>query len=457
MSRRLVSYSDLTDDAPLVGEAGPSSHPLQGGGNASGKRKRNAADTHTRRMRGVRRGVVHWDDPDYVSEPSAVLEDGVGGYREEVLARGDVDEAVEGEGNELWEEAGVGADRRSFNGVEQSYTDWKYDEWGEPYGADRVCDLEDEPQYPEEDHDNDEEYEDDSSDHSQLLPFAIPDVTEYHRLHPSLPSLSSSTPPPHRPPHAVGGGGRILTHAEIWSPTSLINAFNAALSQYCHLHNLPSLSPAVESALWTEAPAHESLLATQVREDGRQILAQRRTQPSKTQIGHDGIVEVASEGCGKNRKKKGKGEPPQQQQQKRKVVTVVPHAEVEGNSAWKKAVKTVQATPNQIGLDKSLLEGDGHQGSVDRADTVDTVDQLDTVEQADKADEVDKVDALEGGEGEHRQKELHAWWYAGYQAGMAAVSEGRPALPDGGAGEKAVDNDVAPAAEADDIIAPPST
>ncbi|SJX65571.1 uncharacterized protein SRS1_16198 [Sporisorium reilianum f. sp. reilianum] len=368
MSRKVVSYSDISEDAPLPpatspaatqGEAGPSTN---GGGAAKRKRK---AGAQMGSGKVGRKGMVHWDDPSYGA--AAREEEGVDGQDDE-----------DGGGND---------------GVDEAYTDWKYDEWGEPYGSTHGHF---DPEGAHDDYEvddttaHDAHYDnDDQDDDDAPLPFAIPDIAEFHRtLQPPLPSPHSTTPmPTHRPPHAVGGGGRTLTHTELFGPTSITTTFNAALTQYHRMHALaPPLltTEPAHAALWHDAPAHDSLLAQQVKMDAEQVVSLRSAARA---IGHatgtsgtSGMV-----GIGKQGKKGG-----------RTAVTVVPHAHVEGNAAWRKALKTVASTPNRIGIAAPS--------------TTATV----TATQSGALD-LTTVSA--------EQDRLHAYWYAGYRAGVAATAK----------------------------------
>ncbi|KAJ1020859.1 hypothetical protein NDA18_005708 [Ustilago nuda] len=422
MSRRLVSYSDLTEDCPPP----PQSTATEGGTEAScsykthpqssgKKRKKGQHQKHANSKDPVRsRGNgLHRDDPSYNPSSSAGFDEGP--HLRGIAANGDEEEM---EGEEYYDATDGGEeDNRSLNGngegeEEGSFIGWKYDEYAEPYDrshrhytglhpsdyvANTSASVEPDPEDADEDSKNQERdayvkghdsVEDEEEEEEDLLPnFAIPDVAEFDRLWaaktlPCQTFITSNTLPSAsahavRPPIEVGGGGRPLSHTEIWSDSTLTSAFNAALHQYCHLHNLHWSGEEAKSALWTDAPLHNSLLATQVREDTEQILAQRKqisTKPDAVQGG----------------KKKGKNEAEEQKMQsvrrRKEIVTIVPSAHLEGNTAWKKAVKTVQTTPNSVGVK----------------------------------------------EGEEREKELNGWWIAGYYAGLAAAG-----VAAGGSGEKA--------------------
>ncbi|CDU22494.1 uncharacterized protein SPSC_01124 [Sporisorium scitamineum] len=418
MSRRVVSYSDISEDVPEPsamsvsvgqGEAGPSNHLATSGGkdtngNGGGMKRKQKGMQGGGGGKVRRRVVMHWDDPSYDS--SAVREvEGVG-YRAHnsngFSADHDGSLDVGGEGAEVDEEE---VDEEDFEvqdeggeGVDEPYTDWKYDEWGEPYDTSNGnLDGEGQDEYYNYD-DEEEPYDsatipsdlEDNEDEEASLPFAIPDVTEYHRsldlpLPTTTTSLTSSTST-HRPPREVGGGGRTLLHSEIWGPSTIIDTYNSALHQYCSMHNITppprSLTNTSAVALWTDAPAHDSLLAQQVRLDVQQVLAQRK--------GHTSVI-AAAQGVGLNSGGKNG------QQRGKPVVTIVPHAGVEGNSAWKKAVKTVQSTPNSIGLP-----------------TPTTTTAIDG--------RISGKEEEEASRRARQEQELHAYWYAGYRAGMAAAA-----------------------------------
>ncbi len=186
----------------------------------------------------------------------------------------------------------------------------------------------------------------------------------------------------------------------------VVQAFNAALLQFVQMHELdpPTTSSSVSksssenqavessrevagvvegkeerkkgkrrerevSALWQDAPLYNSLLATQVREDVRQVLALRRNASSSFLIlCYRHICKPCCRRCCWQRyhDDRCRGERRQHQLQYRQaneakksnqprngpkpIVTIVEHAHLPGNNAWKKAVKTVQTTPNSIGL-----------------------------------------------------------------------------------------------------------
>ena len=85
----------------------------------------------------------------------------------------------------------------------------------------------------------------------------------------------------------------------------------------------------------------------------------------------------------KQKKEKSKGEEAGIRRGK-PIVTNVPGANLDGNEAWKKAIKTVQTTANSVGLSTQQIGADDHE--------------------------------------EKKQKEYEEWWYAGYYAGLAAAA-----------------------------------
>ncbi|TKY88167.1 hypothetical protein EX895_002877 [Sporisorium graminicola] len=384
--------------------------------------------------------MVHWDDPSYDASVASEVEGE--GYHVHIanVATGNEKGEMGGGGEsevdedeEEWEEGDPAEEGR----IDVPYTVWKYDEWGQPYRSINgylPSDSEDHPHlYADETFDEDHnDFQEDQADSDIYVeddltaPFAIPDVDEFHRsLNYHLPSPSArasgpTSPAPHRPPAEVGGGGRILTHTEIWGPSSIVHTFNAALAQYCCMHNLPAPSRSTnapcepeQAALWHDAPAHDSLLAQQVRLDAQQILTLRKTQSSASADGGSATMRSNS-GSAKPGQQTQQTQQAQQAQRGKPIVTVVPHAHLQGNSAWKKAVKTVQTTRNQIGL-------------------------------ATASTSVPPVGAVVGGGAEEKGKnqtseeELHAYWYAGYQAGLAAAAAAAVARGEADAVALAVD------------------
>lgn len=412
MSRRVVSYSDISEAPPSLPSTSAGAEPSSNGGGSSKKRKN--ADTGQPRKRGRERressSQVHWDNPSYQSVSTGAGDGASEGYRAEFEAESGpawADELEEGD-DEADATASIGESE------EQPYSEWKYDEWGEPfshsYGG-SYFDKDDNSQDDDEHYYEDEEASYSNSDSDELFPFAIPDVADFHRSHdtPSNPPHSSLSHP-HRPPIEVGGGGRTLTHAEIWSSNTIIHAFGAAMEQYLSMHSPSPLPKTAQSALWEDAPRFDSLLATQIREDTIQILAQRHSSSlsssshiigsstgtngaaAATGIGAAGGAAGAA-GGGATGGAQGRGKP---------VVTVVPHGHLEGNSAWKKAVKTVEKNPNRIGT----IEGAGDGKTVST-----TSDKIGTTQGASRG----KM------EEEDMEKKLNEWWYAGYYAGVAAA------------------------------------
>lgn len=251
MARRLVSYSDLVDEADASSDA----HGVVGGS----KRKRGQAVG----------GLKHWDDPS--SSLDGAKDDGADG----------VDAIQEG----------------LDEGTGEGYV-WKYDEWGRLAG-DTTTPV-------EQDYDFD-------------VPFSIPSPPLAYSDFKVQEEMEEIT---HRPPVEVGGGGRTLLHSEIWSASAIVDAFKAAHHQYLAHHIPTNTNAAPASALWTQAPHHKSLLAQQVKADTLQILAQNKPSSKSNQSSTTSHQSTA---------------------------THVPAADMDGNTAWKKAVKTVQATPNSIG------------------------------------------------------------------------------------------------------------
>uniref|UniRef100_V5GQU4 Uncharacterized protein n=2 Tax=Kalmanozyma brasiliensis (strain GHG001) TaxID=1365824 RepID=V5GQU4_KALBG len=433
-----------------MGEAGPSAyHTTNGSANkngGAGKRKRADAQgvgkgqSEKQRRNG---GQVHWDDPSYI--PAGVEED-AGGYRAETATDG-VDAVGEDGLGEIghgdyddWEED-HGEAVSSTNGADQPYTNWKYDEWGEPYDSTyQENEFEAHPDDYYEDEEDPARTDSDSSEDDTLLPFAIPDVAAYHASLAPTSSTATLSTTPHRPPSAVGGGGRTLTHTEIWSSTSIVGAFNAALAQYCSMHSLPVGAKGASSALWDDAPGFDSLLAQQVREDTAQILAQRRTHPANTasdvvalEASVKGVIGeengTGGGGEGTSMKKKQKGPPPNPPKH---VVTHVPHGEMDGNRAWKRAVKTVQTTPNQVGTIAYATQHDAiadgvrdHAGLRENEGSDRKIDQEGKAVQEGKErpgeDGTDAEKTQREAKRKQREAELHAYWYAGYRAGVAAA------------------------------------
>lgn len=181
---------------------------------------------------------------------------------------------------------------------------WKYDEFGRLAG-DTTTPIE-------------EEFDFD-------VPFSIPSPPLPYSDHKVQEEVDVERT--HRPPVEVGGGGRTLLHSEIWSSAAIVDAFKAAHHQYL-AHHIPTPNTNTNtekvpvSPLWTEAPHHKSLLAQQVKADTLQILAQNKPSAKSNQPSRTSLLSTA---------------------------THVPAAEIDGNAAWKKAVKTVQSTPNTIG------------------------------------------------------------------------------------------------------------
>ncbi|GAC97707.1 hypothetical protein PHSY_005294 [Pseudozyma hubeiensis SY62] len=429
MSRRLVSYSDLTEDGaeaqqPSGTEAGPSSYSNAGAGGGRAK-KRKLGSNGSQGKKKTRANGVHWDDPAYAGQMER--EGGLrGGYRD----LGEVEEVDEEERGSVGEDVddrddgvrGESDDVEGVGGGDGVYTGWKYDEWGEPYDGTQT--LPEEAYDDDDEFDYDDEYDSDhsSSSNTPALPFVIPDVSEYHRQHDPHPSpLASSTTPsstPHRPPHAVGGGGRTLTHLELYSPLSLVQTFNSALSQYCTLHALPlpRFTGSSESALWNDAPKHDSLLAQQVREDTQQVLAQRGTAVGVTGSG------VSSGGGG------GGGKSQQQQAKARgkPIVTAVSAADMEGNAAWKKAIKTVETTPNRVGWIWPAVQPTGTNDQTSKHSVHAAPPQTVAAESislnnraASSNHHTVQSDTPANGHADLDMK-LHHYWYAGYYAALAA-------------------------------------
>lgn len=356
---------------------------------------------------------MHWDDPSY--DPSS---SNLGAWKDEAdqlddpASNGSADKDEAGEFYDATD-GGLSDQAEYVEYSEQGdgkYTEWKYDECAEPYDRthrhysgshpdDYDQSISHENDLPNvgdgEDHHYEDHYEASDSDLEDLLPnFAIPDVTEFNRTwaarHPASPTSPSATLPSAptaqtRPPIEVGGGGRSLSHSEIWSDTVITSAFNSALYQYCELHELPWSGEKVESALWKDAPLHHSLLAGQIRVDTLQILAQQKSQSNSldknARLGRETNGKATNQGSDKkaaNGERRGKP-----------IVTLVPSAHLEGNTAWKKAVKTVQTTPNSIGLPNEAEQ---------------------------------KKEKEEGNVGEEGQNMLNAYWTAGYYAGLAAAA-----------------------------------
>ncbi|KAJ9475544.1 hypothetical protein PHBOTO_005619 [Pseudozyma hubeiensis] len=442
MSRRLVSYSDLTDDGPEAQrpsetEAGPSRY-VNGGKEDGRAKKRKLGPNGSQAKKRVGRGNgTHWDDPDYAA-PMGKDDRLRGGYRDDVEGedvgdeeRGSVGEDVDSKDEGMGDE---GDDGEGTGSGDEVYTGWKYDEWGKPYDGTQTYPGESDND-DEHDFDYDQGYDSDpssSDDDNATLPFAIPDVDEFHRLHdpiPSPPTSSTTASTPHRPPHAVGGGGRTLTHLELYSPLSLVQTFNSALSQYCTLHALPRprFTGSSESALWTDAPKHDSLLAQQVREDAQQVLAQRRSnggaEPGRGSSSGGGGV-----GRSLQQQAKARGKP---------VVTVVPTVGMEGNAAWKKAIKTVETTPNRVGWVWPALETTGATGAdgkngVDAPSAKPAAGTIAAHHPAASSNHpsVNLTNPTPPGNEHDLEKKLHHYWYAGYYAALAACGvTSTPTLP----------------------------
>ena len=348
---------------------------------------------------------MHWDDPDYAPHSVASNEEG---YRAEARA---ADADGDGDGEE------AGEDEDEYYDASEAVDDqpkWKYDEWGEPYTS-RTGLLDDDSasfddgvevstEYDAEHGDYDDyDYDEAEDDTDAMLPFAIPDAAEFdrawneHCTANSLPDPGSQAEQMHRPPVEVGGGGRTLTHAEVWGDLALVHAHTAALQQYAAMHHLTPLPRKATSALWNDAPRYDSLLAQQVRADTQQILAAQRNPPisTATVAGHSAVVNDGEKTIAKGTKG-AKG------QQTRKVVTEVPHAHLSGNAAWQKAVKLVQNTPNHIGR----IISQHTPPPTPTASTTAPEKPSDTEEQLEQ-------------DGDN---ELHRYWYAGYYAGLAAAN-----------------------------------
>ena len=406
MSRQLVSYSELSEDAAsLPVEVGVGRKRKTGAGRAG------ARPNKMSRSQGKQGAVLHWDDPEFIptrNQGEEQEEEG-GSYR----AQG-VEEDGEGEGETFWDATDHGevdVERGSVTLDKGLYTQWKYDEWGEPYTT-PICHraFKDQDQDSYNQDDQGEEAQEGSVDydyeaHSSLeeeeeeegkVSIAIPDVAEFHRAwdaqHASgscKGSSSSGLATEHRPPVAVGGGGRVLSHGEIYSPLTLVQAYNAALGQYCSMHDLPPpiLTQKDHSALWFDAPHHSSLLAHQVKADTHQIL-QQQTQQQPNPSSH-AIHPNPTRRSNPNQNTTNSTETATRA---KPVVNVVPHAHLVGNSAWSKAVKTVQTTPNSIGLPTPTLPPPPKT----------------------------ETDTLK--EEPENEKLLHQYWYAGYYAGLAAAN-----------------------------------
>ncbi|SNX86664.1 uncharacterized protein MEPE_05373 [Melanopsichium pennsylvanicum] len=530
MSRRVVSYDDISEEAPplpppIEAEASPSnprnSTHLLINGNAKRKRQTGTADGAKGKKRQKKaqqsKVTLHWDDPDF--QPHSLvhrnghIENKEGeSYRNvslgiDLTADGDVereDDEDEGEEERFYDamdgqhETHSCGKATSSEGEGHIYNQWKYDEWGElidrsqtrvhGLDADQNLGNDAEPEYddvgehdyevddenggedrgflaadygsaqydhngeyPENEEDWDEDLEEDDE---EVLPFAIPDVNEFHRIHDtehltstlSHLTATESSSAHHRPPIEVGGGGRVLTHQEVWSDKVIIDAFRAAMNQYDTMHGLTTQPKGAddgnqdtvtgkmyESALWNDAPGWDSLLAQQVKADTEQILAQNQTANKgkhravaltvaegnvDAKADHDGThgngkdENAASKSISDTSAKaaalhqpNGRGKP---------IVTMVPHAHLPGNKAWQRAVKTVQTTPNSIGGFASF-------------DTIPKkgLDTSDT-NNADAGDEKGvggKINAqVEKVEREDRGTMLGEYWYAGYYAGLKANS-----------------------------------
>ncbi|SPO30105.1 uncharacterized protein UTRI_05944 [Ustilago trichophora] len=462
--------------------------------------------------------VVHWDDPSYSADVWVGADvdernEEEGGYRsyakqldEMVEERIGEDNDLDGEENEEEDESESENEGETFydatdapetsNAIIQpsntaktildrqsqhnqiSYKQWKYDENAEPYDrshrhASNSHDLGDEEEghsysdlkleheydhgeeYDEEEYDDDEEGEEEEEE--EMLPFAIPDVVEFHRswdarhtLNPtsaltnistsstsdptripvldkdsSIPdatSISTLAEPHHRPPPEVGGGGRILHHTEIWGDFALIQSYSAALDQYVSMHSstphsLTSASPTVKdekvkSALWYDAPRYNSLLAEQVKADTLQILAlQRQSQsahPHSSQANSFLLIQDNAKTTGMQ--PKGKNKDNMANRRGKPVINIVPHGHLDGNSAWKKAVKMVESTPNSIGLQTSNLDA-ANEGQV----LVQRNDGSSSKKEKEKEKEQEKND-------EQQEKLFYNWWYSGYLAGLNSAS-----------------------------------
>ncbi|SPO31247.1 uncharacterized protein UTRI_05944_B [Ustilago trichophora] len=508
MSRKLVSYSDISEPPPPSSLPAASLSPDGGVGSStitsnSGKRKRHAEQFGKGKKGKGKRGrvgaggnggqgiVLHWDDPSFSAEggwdggKSGRNEEDVDGYRSYSVHLDEVDKgrngySVDGEQNEEEEESEIeemfydaidaldACDATTTTTTTQSiarqiqdnpvgYTQWKYDENAEPYDRShrhashfqangeeeqRSSDLELDRTgdvgevYDEEDYYDEDEGEEEEED-GEMLPFAIPDVVEFHRLWdarrtthstsstsdsttiPSLENLSPSTKPrvaAYRPPPEVGGGGRILDHAEIWGDLGLVEAYSAALDQYVSMHssctptsatNRTGQDDQVKSALWYDAPRHDSLLAEQVKADTMQILALQRHRnpnhpPQASPLGEDDTGTASSstpnveQDMGQG-KRKTKGKP---------ILTIVPHAHLKGNSAWKNALKVVQSTPNSIGINsnRSITHGTMHP-----------TDPCQNENENEKEKEMGDQD---------EKMKMYNWWYAGYYTGYNTALSG---------------------------------
>ncbi|PWY99322.1 hypothetical protein BCV70DRAFT_200896 [Testicularia cyperi] len=411
---------------------------------------------------------------------------------------------------------GVGGEDLNYNGVEdEEYYEGEYDE---DYGGE---------------YDEEEEDEDDGDD---SVGFMIPDVDEFHRrwdakqavlptrdqpdtADPQQEVVSTPNWKSHRPPSEVGGGGRMLTHQEIWGPDAITGAWKAAMQQYIQMNSaskleaptVPASEPALElagqdgedrlakrhrpssdptthpmtgpgeklsapaksrkaaeSALWYDAPAYDSLLAAQIKQDTQQILASRAAAkasavgkksrslhslatPSVSAHAHahtqtqiqsssSDTMAIPNQGgfAATSLAAANQGAVSQtsaQQAPGKPRVTVVPSANVAGNHAWRKAVKTVQTTSNRVGvihtvapsaaaplissLDTGADSGPNHPR---RPNEEGKAAQRDNRGQKDENMQV---------RGPPTQDLLHSYWWAGYHAATAgsAAAAVEPVLP----------------------------
>lgn len=422
--------------------------------NSKGKRKRKggkarqAASHKSPRIMGRddshQRGV-HWDDPSYVPAPS-------GADQEEWMQEGpyakhldsehtrqpstahldDVEEFFDAHSDSSALESESADEQDGVEPVTEAqvaYTSWKYDENGDPYTGFAAVQgdeggLEDEADDDEEDFNDDDEeaeegsYDDESDDDDAIgLEFLVPDLDEFNHSwqakHGGAPiSAQSSSQLPssgtaasqhqNRPPVEVGGGGRTLTHSEIWGPTAITDAWTAAMHEFNYMNDLttPSTHPDAAtdepskqratlqddfthaSALWHDAPGANSLLAKQIQLDTQQILqlkAQQKQKQKMTPPAAEVAPPVQPPAVAAPSKPPTAPEPLKEPHGGASGQTRVPSGKLPGNHAWKRAVKTVRNTPNSIG--------------------VPTVDKNET--------------------GNVDEKLLHEYWYAGYYAGLA--------------------------------------